>query len=268
MNKFVLACLLSFLSISAFAQPFRVLDSVEVAHETISVDSYGNVYVTTSRGVILRYDSLLQLLPTNYSPEKNIAISLLEARNSLRIVAFCRDNQEYTFVDRFLTSIETATFSEQEVGFARLVAPALDNQLWVLDDTDFSLKKYAMQQEKTVIKTSLDLLVGVGSYDFVFLTEYQNQVFLVDKTNGILVFDNMGTFRRKLPIKNATYLSFDWETAWFTDGYELIGEHLYKEETKRIPLPLQYQKITKKVILLGTKCYLFTGTKIILLDFS
>jgi hypothetical protein len=238
-----------------------------IENEHVSLDNYQNIYVTNSKGLILRYDTLLQKIGTNYSPEKNAAISLLEARNPLRIFAFYRDFQEYALLDRFLTVVNITKFNEQatgqEIGFARLAAPSSDNQLWVLDDSDFSLKKFDTQNEKTIFKTPLDLLLGTSNYDMVFLTEYQNQVFLVDKNSGILIFDNMGNFRRKIAIKNLNHICFDNYWICFTDGYQIIKEHLYQEETQKITLPIQYQQVTKKILVIKNKVLLFLGTKII-----
>jgi hypothetical protein len=259
--------LISLSSFNVFSQTLNIIDSLVIENEHVSLDNYQNIYVTNSKGLILRYDTLLQKIGTNYSPEKNAAISLLEARNPLRIFAFYRDFQEYALLDRFLTVVNIAKFNEQatgqEIGFARLAAPSSDNQLWVLDDSDFSLKKFDTQNEKTIFKTPLDLLLGTSNYDMVFLTEYQNQVFLVDKNSGILIFDNMGNFRRKIAIKNLNHICFDNYWICFTDGYQIIKEHLYQEETQKITLPIQYQQVTKKILVIKNKVLLFLGTKII-----
>jgi hypothetical protein len=262
--SFVYACFFSlFLSSLAVAQQIKCIDSLQIETQQISVDTYQNIYFSNSKGLIFRCDSLLQIISTTYSPEKNTNFSLVEARNPLQIFAYSIDFQEYSLIDRFLTLLKTSPLPSQEVGFARLVAPSSDNQIWLIDDADFSLKKIDMQTEKVILKTPLDLLLGNLQYDMVFLTEYQNQLFVVDKNSGILIFDNMGNFRRKIICKNVTYLCFQDEFVWFTDTYQISKEHLYKDYTKKINLPANYQNKVKKILFLANQLFLFTNKQII-----
>jgi hypothetical protein len=269
MYNFMLKNLLNIILFSCFpflcfSQTLKIIDSLLIEHQQISVDNYRNLYLSNSKGIILKYDSLLQKINYNYSPEKNAEITLLEARNSLRIFAFYREFQEYILLDRFLTHIRTAIIPNQEIGFARLAAPSADNQLWIFDDSDFTLKKLDIQSEKVILKTPLDLLLQLSNYNMVFLTEYQNQVFMVDKYSGILIFDNMGNFRRKIAVLNANFLSFDNEFVWFTDGYQLIKEDLYKEQQLKIELPKNYQQKVNKIVVVENYVILSLEGKIVL----
>ncbi len=263
--KLFLILLFCYFPFTSFSQTIKVIDSLLVEHQQISVDSYKNLYLSNSKGLILKYDSLLQAIYTNYSPEKNAEITLLDARNPLRIFAFYREFQEYTLLDRFLTTVRTVIIPNAQIGFARLAAPSSDNQLWVFDEGDFTLKKLDIQTENIILKTSLDLLLPLSNYNMVFLTEYQNQVFMVDKSSGILIFDNMGNFRRKIAVLNASFLSFDNEFVWFTDGFQIIKEHLYKEQSTKIPFPKFYQQKINKIMCLGDKLLGSLEGKIVLI---
>jgi hypothetical protein len=252
-KKAKLSLLLTFaitvFSQNMFAQTLQVIDSMQVAYQQISIDNYANLYLTNDKGAIFGYDSLLKPLSIEYSPEKIASVALLEARNALRMFVFYREFQEYALLDRFLTVKQVSPLPTEKIGFARLATPSADNHLWILDDNDFSLKKLDLQTETVSFSTPLDLLLGNSNYDIVFMTEYQNQLFLVDKYAGILIFDNMGNFRRKIIAQNLSYISFEGEMLWFTDGKSIFSENIYKtNSTTKIALPNYYQTQITRII--------------------
>jgi hypothetical protein len=247
-------------------QALQIIDSVEIENEQVTIDSYHNFYVSNFSGTIFRFDSTLSSVNKTsnlvFSPEKNAAASLLDARNPLRLFVFYREFQEYLQLDRFLTPVKTSNLNTQQLGFVRLAAPTGDNMLWILDDADFSLKKYDQQSEVVIFKTPLDLLLGTTNYDLRFMVEYQNQVFLVDKNSGILVFDNMGNFLRKIMIQGAIYCNFQHESICFTDSYKIFIQNIYTTQQQIIALPTHIQGKVKRVLLLPTKILLFAGNKV------
>lgn len=248
-----------------FAQTLQVIDSMQVMYQQISIDGYANLYLTNDKGAIFGYDSLLKPLNLEYSPEKIASITLLESRNPLRMFVFYREFQEYTLLDRFLTVKQVAKLPIEKIGFARLATPSADNHLWILDDNDFSLKKFDLQTETVSFNTPLDLLLGNGNYDIVFMTEYQNQLFLVDKYAGILIFDNMGNFRRKIIAENLSYISFEGEMLWFTDNNSIFSENIYKTNSATvIALPNCYQNQITRIIKAKNFIWGFANNKIII----
>ncbi len=244
----------------------QVIDSIEIENEQVTIDSYHNFYVSNFSGTIFRFDSTLSSANKTsnlvFSPEKNASASLLDARNPLRLFVFYREFQEYLQLDRFLTIVKTSNLSTQQLGFVRLAAPTGDNMLWILDDADFSLKKYDQQSEVVIFKTPLDLLLETTNYDLCFMAEYQNQVFLVDRNSGILIFDNMGNFLRKIMIKGVVYCNFKDESICFTDSYKIFIQNIYTNQQQIISLPTHIEGKIKRVLLLPTKILLFAGNKI------
>src|SRR4051812_22990298 len=145
-------------------QALRFLDSVQtIGLDKASMDTYGQLYVTDTKGNINKYDSTGRFL-LNYSPQKVGNITLLEASNTIRIFVFYRDFQEYTILERFLGPMPNNSINPEEVGFARLATLGSDYNLWIMDDTDFALKKYDRQFNKVLYKTPLELLLDLKDY--------------------------------------------------------------------------------------------------------
>lgn len=228
----------------------------------VSIDPYFNFYVADDKGNVFKYDSLgTQLL--RYSPQKRAKVSLLESWRGINIFIFYRELQEYTILDRFLTtSNQNFSFqkdrenNEKRVGFARLATVASDNNIWVFDDEDFSIKKYNTRNNSVVLHVPLDLILDPSYYELTYMREYQNLLFINDKNKGILVFDNLGNYKTTIPQIGIEYYNFLGNDLYYLSEGKLIIIDIYTSRKQELNLPSN--KNYKYVLLAETKSYLFT----------
>lgn len=222
--------------------------------QNVSIDPYNNIYYANQKGDIFKLDNQGSLLNT-FSPKKNAPITSLEAWRNVNILVFYKNFQEFLFLSRFLTEERNLKFRE-DIGFARIITNSGDNNLWVIDDSDFSLKKYNISLNKVEISTPLDLLLDSRDYNISFIREYQNLLFVNDENSGIMVFDNLGNYKTKIPLNQVKYFSFwgDEISLIYDNCIYLIN--IYKNSMRKIDSPiledLQY------VLIGGGKVYLFT----------
>lgn len=236
------------------AQETLVLLDTVVANglEKASMDTYGHLYISDNKGNINKYDSTGKFL-LNFSPQKIGNITLLEAANTIRIFVFYRDFQEYLILERFLGPMPNNTLNQEEVGFARMATLGSDYNLWLIDETDFTLKKYDRQFNKVLYKTALELLLDLKDYDINYMQEYQNNLYVNDRNSGLLVFDPFGSYKKKIGFKGIDYFSFLNDEMYYLQHDTLQLFHLYLFTTKTIPLPLG--KKYKRVLLYNQKVY-------------
>jgi hypothetical protein len=215
--------------------------SVPISAPTaFSTNQSGTLFLGDAQGVVRAYDTTGRVTHT-FSPPRVAEVTTLEAGQHLRVFCFYRDVQEYLLLDRTLTALpgyeKPARIAPDEVGFARLAALAPDGQLWLFDDTDFSLKKYNPATRRVSLHVPLELVLAGQDPLFVALREYQNLVFLHDGRSGVLVFDNAGNFRSKIAAGAAGPVGFYGDELYFTRDGELHFVHLYNGATRRFPLP-------------------------------
>ncbi len=201
-----------------------------------SQDTYGHLYISDVKGNINKYDSTGKFL-LNYSPQKLGNVTLLEASNTIRIFVFYRDFQEYTMLERFLGPMPNSALDEEQVGFARQATLGSDYNLWIIDETDFTLKKYDRQFNKVLFKTPLELLLDPRDYDINFLREYQNNLYVNDKNSGLLVFDTFGSYKKRIGFKGLDFFSFHEDELYYMQNDTLFFFDLYLFTTREIPLP-------------------------------
>lgn len=212
-----------------WAQQIKPLTSVQVPGKAVAVsyDPYGFAYIGDEKGNFYKLDSLGKQM-VNYSPPRRGAISSIEAYRNVNIFIFYRDFQVFYYIDRFLNASQSLSFNPDKVGYARLATPALDQSIWVVDDADFTLKKYNTTYQSVDISTPMDLLIDPRSYDMNFMKEYQNLLFINDANSGVLIFDNMGNYKTKIPVVGLTYFSFYEESLVYSKGDGKIHMvHLY-----------------------------------------
>lgn len=250
------------ISFSASAQQISILKTIEIpAIEHVSSDSYHNIYIADEKENVLKYSPEGEYLLT-YSPSKQADISLIDASNSLRIFLYNKDFQQITFLDRFLTVQNQYRFNEDMVGFARSACPSSDNNAWIIDDIDFSLKKIDLQFDKILTRSPLDLLSSKRELDVVYMKEYQFNVYVLLKNQGIMVFDNLGNYRKMIPILDVDSFSFfEDELCYIKDG-KLNFFHLYNFTNRELLLTQGVE--LRKVIVSSKYLYLFSKTKLLL----
>lgn len=218
-------------------QDTQVLFSVDLKKvEKVSLDRFFNFYITDAKGTIYQYSAEGTLL-NRFSPPKPGSVALLEAWQGVKIFSFYQDFQQIQFLDRFLAPIQNLDLEFPELGFVRLATLSNDNNVWLLDDSDFSLKKYHIQNQKITINNPLNLQVGEMYLDLTHLREFQNLLFISDAKNGIHIFDNMGNYLKTLPSTGTTYFNFYNDEIYFIEANMISFYNIYNFKKRSFPLP-------------------------------
>ena len=186
-----------------------------------------------SAGSIHKYDWDGNLLLT-YSSGRITNVTNLDARMTSKIFVFYNDLQQYLILDRFLSPISDLHFPRDLIGYGHNATLAPDNNIWVIDDNDFSLKKFSPQYSENILITPFDLLLDNDKYNIEDITEYQNRLYIGDTYNGILVFDNLGNYLHTIPVRDLKKLSFYRNYLLVTNRNKLNLIDIYNSENKQI----------------------------------
>jgi len=200
-----------------------------------SLDRKGNVYIADEEGNINRYTSE-GMLDLNYSPSKIGKVDVLEGWFSLRLFAFYRDYQEYLFLDRFLTPSPVYNIPRELIGFARVATLGNDDNLWIVDDTDISLKKLDTNTPFLIYNIQLNNILEQEDHNINFIREYQNQLFINNSEEGIMVFDNLGNYKFKIPLKGLEFFSFIKDELVSLSEGSLVLTNIYSQKKRSIEI--------------------------------
>lgn len=204
---------------------------------TGSIDRAGNIYIADDKGSLFKMDSAGTLLHS-YSPNRKGTIAYVEAWETLNVLLFYEDLQEYRLLNRFLTHVATKSFTPNI--FARLLAPSSDNNIWLFDDSDFALKKFNTGYNALEIVTDLTGIVD-ANFQGEHLREYQHLVFLADYHAGIYMFDNLGNYIRTLPFTQVGYFNFLQDKLYFLKDNKVHFYDLYTGEYSTLTTPSEQE---------------------------
>ena len=118
-----------------------------------------------------------------------------------------------------------------------LVCPSL-HELWILDSADFSIKKTKMKSAAISIESVLIHLPSKHIEDFIYMREYQNYLFLLDKKAGVHVYNSLGKFVKTVGEGGMTYFNFFGEEVYFMKNRQLLLTDLYTNDKRTLDLPV------------------------------
>ncbi|UII33052.1 hypothetical protein LVD17_04320 [Fulvivirga ulvae] len=233
-NLFLFTACITF-HVSGFGQQLIPVDSTIIdTPVSASIDRLNHIYIADKKGNLNQYSntSLIQ----TFSPQQTGSITLVEAWNPLKIFVFYADFQEYAFLDRFLSASQR--FKAPELSrFSGMMTMSTDNNLWIVDYINFGLRKYNISFGDYTINTPFDLILDPDKYEITFIREYQNLVFISDKNSGILVFDNLGNYLKKIQVKGVSHFSFTGDDLYYIAEGALISTNIYSGKKSALPLP-------------------------------
>jgi hypothetical protein len=225
-----------------------------------SIDRRGTLYLADRDNNLRQLSRDGQPLNT-YSPPQPGHVAVLEAWNQNSLLVFYDDRQQVLLLDRFLAPLSEIRLADYIDGTVRTATLAPDGLLWLLDESNLVLREFDPQALRLVQNTPLDLLIGRSRPDFRFLRQYQNNLYLVDRTTGIFVFDNLGNYRKKLPFPGLDFVTFRGDELVYLGDNQLHFFHLYNLTERTQPLPPGLDATTVRQVLLGDQYAYFVTAK-------
>jgi hypothetical protein len=221
--------------------------------DKISSDTQGNLYISDDLGIVSKYDSTGQKLLL-FSPSKQSKISILNGSRNVNIFLFYKNYQEVRILDRFLTEISQFNFTKQNIGNVMICTPSLDNNIWLIDESDLSIKKYSSQFKQVLINNSLLFTLPPNKRDFHFthFVEYNTNIYLSDLNQGIYVFDNIGNYKSLIRGTGIIHFGFYDNHLYYIEKQELKIIHLSTGKTLETRLP---NSEIKRIFLHATKAF-------------
>jgi hypothetical protein len=205
-----------------------------------AMDNLDNLYVVSSSGQVKKYDANGDSAGI-YSQTRNFGkLFSIDVTNPLQPLLFYKDFSTVVLLDRFLTSRATIDLRRHQILQPGAAASSYDNKIWIFDEYDNKLKKIDEQGNK---------LLETPDFRSVFNEAVRPQkiindnglVFLTDTAHGIYIFDNYGSFKKRLPFTNwqsiAVRESYIIQT--LNNGMSVYNSANFREVKKMFPSSFQ-----------------------------
>jgi len=186
----ILAILICFLQAMAQELSWRKLWTISVDSSSIwDADETGGMYVV-SGNEIAKYTQDGKLALTQ-SIRSIGAIQKVDAGNSLKPTLFSEDQQQVCFLDNALAVQNCVDLADQNIQLASQFSSSIQtDRFWIYDQSNSQLILITarnLQQQRVQNLKGLVTFSEVESFE-----EYNNQLYLIDSDNRVLIFDNFG----------------------------------------------------------------------------
>lgn len=166
-----------------------------------ALDNLGNLYIVSSTGQVRKFNEAGDSVAI-YNQVRNYGkLFTIDVSNPLKILLFYKDYSSVVVLDRFLASIATVNLKNFSILQPAAVGLSYDNNIWVFDEYDSKLKKIDEQGNNLLESADFRSALNASISPQRILND-NGFVYLADTTSGVFVFDNYGSFKRKVPLMN------------------------------------------------------------------
>lgn len=206
MRVFLIIFSIAFLSQSSLAQKSIADSFVLVKTYTgniadVAMDNLDNLYIISSTGQIKKLNAAGDSVGI-YNQTKNYGkLYSIDVSNPLKLLLFYKEFSTVVILDRFLANQSALDLKKYSILNPSAIGNSYDNNIWVYDEYDSKLKKVDEQGTK-LLETADFRTVFNQSISPQKILNDNGLVYLADTTNGVFVFDNYGSFKKKIQVKN------------------------------------------------------------------
>ena len=196
-----------------------------------------------------------------YADFRQGPFSQLDVSNPMKVLLFHEDMQRISMLDRSLNLIRVIQLADRGIMQAGSVCLAANGDIWIFDIADMRLKRVRELGAPLILTESQPLTMVPGIIaDPLQMLEHNGAVFLADKTQGILQFDQLGNFSRKIPCTELRSMQVFKQKLYVFTGHSFIrfGENNLLPDTLEVPIALQIAISERKCLRLQGDSLLFS----------
>lgn len=166
-----------------------------------AIDNLDNLYIVSSTGQIKKYNAAGDSVGVYNQIKKFGKLFSIDVSNPLKLLLFYKDFSTVVVLDRFLANINTINLRKFSILQPGAIGMSYDDQIWVYDEYDNKLKKIDNQGNKLLETTDFRTVFNQIISPQKIIND-NGFVYLADTLSGVFVFDNYGSFKRKIPMMN------------------------------------------------------------------
>lgn len=219
-----------------YSQQFPITIPLSKPVTAAYVDRPGDLYLQLQDGTLQKFDVNGKLIE-EVKPESPLA--LFEPRDGSRAFSYDRAGNWYSYA--LFGSFNKQPVPEEFAIEPWLVCSSGDQNLWILDGADLSIKKLNTGKQRVEAEIYLSPHLAKEKADFIGMREYQNFLFIHNKVAGIEIHNAIGRRIRLIPGNEIRYFNFLGEELYYAVNDKLIFFDLFDGTTRELPIEKEVQ---------------------------
>ena len=191
MLRYILITISCILAGRVSAQDTILLQNVNTI-VCMSIDSKGNIFAADNNFTLCKYDTKGKLI-TNVNIKSYGEITSIDCTNPFEIYVFHKDQNIMVFYDNMLNVRGELRLNDYFLSNVACVARSYDNNIWVVDLSQYKLLKINKIGEVIAESAYLNSTLS-NELNIYTIWEFNNEVYLGDSLVGVYVFDMYATY--------------------------------------------------------------------------
>lgn len=190
---------------------FKLVKTLPGDIEDAAIDNLDNIYLLTRSDQLKKYSANGDSMAVYNNVRQYGKLYSIAVSNPLKLLLYYKDFSTIVILDRLFSTRATIDLRRKNILQVNAIGLSYDNNIWLFDEYENKLKK--INEEGQILLETPDLrLVFHQAIAPQQIIDQNKQVYLYDSLSGLFVFDQFGTFKRKIPVKG-------WSNVSITDKY-------------------------------------------------
>jgi len=233
--------LILFLLISS--QAFSQTETIKFEGKLLVTDQFGNYYEVLDNE-IKKYTIEGELICI-YSNNVIGTIANVDVTNPYKVMVFFQDFANIIILDNTLSpTSEEIDLSDINSSETSLACKSYNNGFWYFNFIQFELVRLTRALNPVNSSGNLSNLLNINIRPN-YVVEYNNQVYLNDPENGILVFDIYGSYLKTIPIKGLKAFQVKEKYIVYVNANKQVETYDFFTLEQQIYAPERYDNVTR-----------------------
>jgi hypothetical protein len=199
--------------------PFSLTKTLSADIVDFTVDNLGNIYVLNKDNQLKKLSPQGDSLAVFNDVRRYGKIASVDVTNPLKILVYYREFTTIIELDRFLNIVNTIDLRKLNILQAKAVALAYDNNIWVFDELETTLKRIG--DDGSLVDRTTDFRQLFDSVpDPSVIRDQNGLVYLYDPARGVYLFDHYGSLKSHLDFRG-------WQ------DFDVIGNNLLGHDDRK-----------------------------------
>lgn len=240
-------------SMNAIDTNYHLVHHISGNYSMMDVDALGNIYLL-EQGLLKKFTPTGDSIGVYNDVRRYGNPSVIDVSNPLKTLIYFKNFTTLVILDRMLSHRATINLRKQQIFSAKSVAVSYDNEIWVLDEQDYKLKKISETGQVLLESNDLRLMTN-HPVKANRIIDHGNFVYLYDADFGFSVLDRYGAFKNTIPFAGMQSISFTQMAVYGFDDKQIHRLDLNGKLIRSFSLPL-YFKYASSIKVVNPNIYL------------
>ncbi len=208
----------------------KYISTIRGSFSQFAIDGLDNVYLLTTSNQLKKLNAKGDSTGVFNDVRRFGRLTQLDVSNPLKTLLYYKNFSTIVILDRFMQVRNTVDLRKQGIFRVKAFANAYDNNMWVMDEQDYKLKKID-EQGKLLFETVdwRQLFDTMPSPSRIF--DRDGFIYLYDTAKGFYIFDYYGAFKNKIILPGWQNTEVAGNTLYGISGNKLYS---YQQNTLRL----------------------------------